>query len=270
VSVYAFDLVRRGLVAVWPAAVGRQASVVAVLDPKVPEARAGSCLPPWAGLSEALWGVYLRPASTVDDEQERVRREYERERFGEVSAAVRKPNLPDESGMLTVSYSPVEESAHRLGRVLHEIADVGLTDAVVAEVQVEADAMTRADLGDLSGRAVQAVALDRLDASPAQIAVADAVLRADPLGSGLLSAAVEPAAACVAAAHWLGAAAVVAAGKAGNTPAGVFAEADNIEAVSVRVPSLVVEAVVEEELPPGRVVGGSAAGGSGGCRGCDR
>ena len=118
--------------------------------------------------------------------------------------------------LLIVSYSPVEESAHRLGRVLHTLADAALVDAVVAEVEIEVDAVTRAELGDLSGRAVQAVALDRLDVSPIQVAAADEVLQADPLGGGLLAAAVDPAAACVAAAHWLAAAAVVAGRRVGD------------------------------------------------------
>ena len=45
---------------------------------------------------------------------------------------------------MIVSYSPVEESAHELGRVLHEIADATLTEAAVAEVAVEVDAVARA------------------------------------------------------------------------------------------------------------------------------
>ena len=64
-------------------------------------------------------------------------------------------------------------------------------------------------------------------------------------GGQPLAAAVDPAAACVAAAHWL-AAAVVAAG---NTPPGVFAEADDVQAVSVQVPSLVVQQLVGVDIP---------------------
>jgi hypothetical protein len=268
VSVYAVEPAGRGLVAVWPAAVGHQASAVAVLPSTVTEVQAGALSAALTRLSEAVWEAYVRPASATGDEQERSRREYEREQFSGVATAVRKPSLPDESGMVMVSYSPVEESAHRLGRVLHEIADAALTDAVLAEVGVELDAVARAELGDLSGRAVQAVALDRLDASPVQVAAADAMLCADPVDPGLLSAAVEPAAACVAAAHWLAAAADVAAEKAGNTPAGVFAEADDIQAVSVQVPSLVVEAITEQQAAPRDVVLGllqgavAAAGGT--------
>jgi hypothetical protein len=39
------------------------------------------------------------------------------------------------------------------------------------------------------------VTLDRLDMSPLQVAAADEMLRTDPLGGELLSAAVDPAAA---------------------------------------------------------------------------
>ncbi len=45
------------------------------------------------------------------------------------------------------------------------------------------------------------VALDRLDVSPVQAVAADELLLADPLGSQLLTVAVDPAAACLAAAH---------------------------------------------------------------------
>jgi hypothetical protein len=73
-------------------------------------------------LSQALWDTYVRPASPTEDEHERDRRERERERFDGVASALRKPNLPDASGMLQVSCSPVEESAHRLDRPLRRRA----------------------------------------------------------------------------------------------------------------------------------------------------
>jgi hypothetical protein len=198
--------------------------------------------------------VYVRPASAATDVQERARREDERQLFDGVVAAVREPNLPDQSGSLVVSYSPVEGSAHRLGRVLYKLGDAALADAVIADVQVELDAVARAELGDLSGRAVQAVALDRLDVSPIQVVAADELMRADPLGGRLLGSAVDPAAACVAAAHWLAAAAVVAAAESGGRPYRVFAEADDIESVSVEVPTLVVERIVDDERLPREVV----------------
>ncbi|MBB5828592.1 hypothetical protein [Micromonospora carbonacea] len=244
-SVYAVDDVRRELLVVWPAVVGWGAQVVGQLRPAVSAETAGRLSGELTRLSHELWGSYVRPAENGDDEQER---------WGVVLDAVQKPNLPDLSGQLLVSYDLVEEAAHRLGRVLHEVGDAALTGVVVAEVRCEVEAVRRAGLGGLSGRAVQAASLDRVDASPVQVSAVDQVLRADPFGGGLLSVAVDPAAACVAAAHWLAAAAVVAGEASGNSAAGVFAEADDIEAVSVEVPALVVGRIVDDRVSPRRVV----------------
>ncbi len=196
----------------------------------------------------------MRPASSFVDADERQRREEEREQLDAVASALRKPNLPDPSGLLMVSYSSVEEAAHRVGRVLHQAADAALTEAVAADVGVEVDAVVRAELGDLSGRAEQAASLDRVDASPVQVSAADELLRTRLLGGELLSATVDPAAACVAAAHWLAAAAVIAADEAGVAPERVFATADDIEPVSVEVPTLVVRKVLTEQVSPRQVV----------------
>ncbi|MEV4845083.1 hypothetical protein AB0K20_17945 [Micromonospora matsumotoense] len=245
-SVYAFDDVRRELLVVWPAVVGWGAQVVGQLRPAVSAEQAGRLSGELTRLSQTLWDSYVRPADGGDKD--------EQERWGAVLDAVQKPNLPDTSGQLLVPYDPVEEGAHRLGRVLHGIGDAALTGVVVDEVRCEVDAVRRAGLGDLSGRGVQAASLDRVDASPVQVSAADQVLRADPFGGGLLSVAVDPAAACVAAAHWLAAAAVVAGEESGNSAAGVFAEADDIEAVSVEVPALVVGRIVDDGVSPRQVV----------------
>jgi hypothetical protein len=58
----------------------------------------------------------------------------------------------------------------------------------------------------------------------------------------------------VAAAHWLAAAAVVAGDASDNVPSGVFAEADDIQPVSIEVPTLVVERIVDDEETPREVV----------------
>ena len=253
-SLYAVDEARGVLVAAWPASSGFLAGEVASLGPTLPvelRGRLSECL---TRLSEAVWDTYVRPASSAADEQERWRREQEHDELDQVTVAIRQPNLPDEAGFMEVLYSPVGESAHRLGRTLHQAADPALTEAIVTEVRVELDAVARAELGDLSGRAVQAVARNRLDASPVQVAAADVLLADDPFGSELLGAAVDPAAASVAAAHWLAAAAVVAAEVADNLPDGVFAEADDINAVSVEVPTLVVERIVQGGQSPRDVV----------------
>ncbi|WP_327042821.1 hypothetical protein OG400_12425 [Micromonospora ureilytica] len=251
---YAFDSVRRELTVVWAAARGFRSLLIGRLRPAMSDEQAGRLSAELTGLSQALWETYVRPASSFVDDDERQRREEEREQLDAVASALRKPNLPDPSGLLIVSYSSVEEAAHRLGRVLHQAADEALTEAVAADVGVEVDAVVRAELGDLSGRAEQAASLDRVDASPVQVSAADELLRTRLLGGELLSAAVDPAAACVAAAHWLAAAAVVAADEAGVAPERVFATADDIEAVSVEVPTLVVRKVLTEQVSPRQVV----------------
>jgi hypothetical protein len=250
VSVYAFDSGRGVVVVTWPAAAGWVAHDVAPTPADAPERDVLRLCATLTAQSRALWDVYVRPASSFDDAGDREQREDERQRFDVVVAAVRSPNLPDPHGLLEVSYSPVEESAHRVGRVLHDLADPALTAAVATDAGTEVDAVVRAELGDLTGRAVQACVLDRLDVSPLQVAAADDLLRADPLSDVLLSAAIDPAAACVAVAHWLAAAAVVAADSAGSVPAAVFAEADDIEQVSIEIPSRVVNAIEADGRSP--------------------
>lgn len=69
-----------------------------------------------------------------------------------------------------------------VGRTLHR-ADAGaeLVDAIAAEVTLEVAALGAAERGELSDRAEQATGLSHPDLSPAQVAGADAVLRADAL-----------------------------------------------------------------------------------------
>lgn len=45
-----------------------------------------------------------------------------------------------------------------------------LTETIIADVVAELDAVINAELGDLSDRAAQATALDRLNVSPVQVA----------------------------------------------------------------------------------------------------
>lgn len=176
----------------WPAAVGSVARVVGKVPSGVGAELASGLCAALGGLSQALWDTYVCPASAAVDDAERARREDERERFDAVVAALREPNVPDEAGLLTVSYSPVEESAHRLGRILRRLTDPSVTAAVVAEVQAELDAVVRAECGDLSGRAVQAVSMDRLDVSPVQVIAADEMLRGGSCGSWVVVRASRP------------------------------------------------------------------------------
>ncbi|WP_194925835.1 hypothetical protein [Catenulispora pinisilvae] len=108
-----------------------------------------------------------------------------------------------------------------------------LTD-VAAEIE-------RAELGDLSDRAAQAVTFSRTSASPPQVTAPDALLRAHPLGGIGLFMAVDPTSAAVAAAHWLHAASTVTAEASGYDVTQIVEIADDIEAVPIASPTLVLE-----------------------------
>ncbi|WP_405589987.1 hypothetical protein [Streptomyces sp. NBC_01190] len=233
---------RKELLAVWSTGEGDLAVLVAALG----SADTGELLGIARALTElssAAWRTYTHPASaagsSLEPNSEGWRREEERKQFGAVADALVQPNLPSGGGLI-VSYSRLLESAHRLGRALHQLGAPDLAKAVAAEVAVELAAVESAELGDLSGRAQQAVLLSREDASPVQVAAADELLRDDPLGPGELFTLVDPTAAAVAAAHWLDAAAQVAADASGQDPTQVVVEADNIEALPHATPTVVL------------------------------
>ncbi|WP_327007572.1 hypothetical protein OHA72_10055 [Dactylosporangium sp. NBC_01737] len=255
-TTYAWDTRSGLLLAVWAAGVGHHAAMVCQLgSAAAPEVTARLC-DAMTQLSQHLWDTYQHPADDDDSDLPDLAAQERGEGFSGVLAAVGRPHLPDTHGLLIVSYDPVLESAHTVGRALHELGDAEVTVAVTAEVRTEIDAVGRAGLGDLSGRAAQAVSLDRLDVSPVQVAAADRLLHADPLGSDALFTSVDPAAACVAAAHWLVAAAEVTAAAAGIAPTDVFTYADDLEALSVEVPSYVVDVVVDQSATPLEAVTG--------------
>lgn len=248
---YAVDEERGFLLAIWSTGAGDAASVVAEVPPASDPGAALRLAERLSDLSQALWRCYTHPASaapSLDVNTTGWRREGNREAFAEVLPALAKPNMPH-NGTILLSYIPVEESAHRVGRALHEIGNAGLAAQVTAEVQAELKAVEQAELGDLSGRARQAVVLTRADASPAQVAAADRLLHADPLGSDALMSEVDPTAAAVAAAHWLDAAATVAAEESGLEPEQVVMEADNIEALPHETPTLVLESLANGMSP---------------------
>jgi hypothetical protein len=257
VTRYAFDRERGLLLASWSTGSGDAASVVAEITSVSDQnaaLRLGYLL---TELSQALWHCYTHPASAAPSLGANTagwRREGERSAFGQVLPALAKPNLPN-NGTMDVSYVLVEEKAHRVGRALHEIGSSALTTQVIAEVRAELRAVEQAELGDLSGRAKQAVALTRADASPAQVAAADRLLHKDPLGSGALMHDVDPTAAAVAAAHWLNAAATVAAEESGLEPEQVVLEADNIEALPHETPTLVLESLASGMSPHTAITG---------------
>lgn len=99
------------------------------------------------------------------------------------------------------------------------------------EVRDELTAVSNAELGNLSGRAAQAVALTRSGASPTQVDAAWRVLEADILGSSsALMTQYDPTSAAAAAAAWLNAAAHVASETSGTHWTAIVQEADDIEA----------------------------------------
>jgi hypothetical protein len=254
---YAVDEDRQALVGLWSTGSGDVAVTVADLPSAVRPGQALLVADAASGLSEALWRCYTRPASgtgSLESNTEGWQRQQSRDGFASVADAVCKPNLPH-NGLLIQAYDPVTEYSHQLGRALHAIGDLVLTRRVVADVQAELDAVERAERGDLSGRAQQAVALSRQDASPVQIAAADRLLQENPLeGSGLFTG-FDPAAAAVAAAHWLWAAAVVAADRSGLDIAGVVRTADDIEALPWETPSVVLGQLADGERPHSVVLG---------------
>lgn len=101
-------------------------------------------------------------------------------------------------------YSPVLSSAKTTGQLLATLDTSEVTAAVLREVDVELAAVTNAELGDLSGRAAQAVVLTRWSGSPTQVQAAWDLLHVDPLRSGAsMNTTHDPTSACMAAAAWL-------------------------------------------------------------------
>lgn len=242
---YSYDATDRALIASWATGRGDLAHTVARVPPGATDNQALDVVSALTSLSAALWRSYTHPAVAAGDpdavDTEAWRRAESRAAFAMVPDWVAEPNLPEADGSLLMAYDQVEESAHSVGRTLYGIGDAELTEAVTGEVEVEIAAVQSAELGDLCGRAQQAVLLTRADASPVQVAAAHELLAADPLGSIEMFTDLDPTAAAVAAAHWLGAAAAVAADRAGIDPTQVVLEADDIESLCVLTPTLVLE-----------------------------
>jgi hypothetical protein len=257
VTRYAIDETRGELIAVWETGYGAVATRVAPLPDRIVDVRRPAIAAELSRLSEALWRCYTHPASAADSLEvntEGWRREQTRNEFDSVVDHIRRPNLPDEHGSLIVNYDPVEERAHRVGRCLHDAADPDLIIAVIAEVEAELAAVQQAELGDLSGRSVQAVQLTRQDASPVQVAAADRILNDNPLGGDELFLQFDPTSACVAAAHWLQAAADVVEAVSGIAASNVVVEADNVEALPYATPTAVLELMERGMSPTAAVI----------------
>lgn len=248
---YVIDQARNTLLASWSTGRGDIAITVAGL----PAAASGQDTLALAEslneLSQACWRCYIHPPGAAVSHglnSEGDRRQSERDAFEAVVPAVTTPNLPSD-GYLVQSSVHVEEAAHHVGRILHGLGSPELTAQVAADVAAELAAIEQAERGDLSDRARQAVALSREDASPVQVAQADVILHDNPFGTRALFTEVDPAAAAVAAAHWLYAAAVIAATYTGLPPERMVSEADNIEALPHESPTKVLELLAAGTSP---------------------
>jgi hypothetical protein len=251
VTRYAIDQERGVLMASWATGAGDTAITVAALPEGCPPERAGALALALAGFSDAAWHTYTHPVSAADSLEENSEgwlRQSEREAFAKATDAIRSPNLP-EHGMIVQSYVAVEETAHRVGRALYAIGHSGLTDLVVREAGEELASVEAAERGELVGRARQAVVMSRADASPVQVAEADRLLAADPLGGDELFTRVDPTAAAVAAAHWLHSAAAVAALASGTDLRHVVEASGDIEALAHTTPTLVLHLLEDGASP---------------------
>lgn len=244
-----------GLVVTWPTAAADEAAVLTTL-PAGPQS--GQLALALTDLSEQLWRCYTHPATAAPDDDdlnsEQSRRRADRAAIelvpGIVGLTGPTGHEDDYAGFGRATYP-----AQAVAALLDHIDAPAAQAAVRAEIATELDAVKRADLGDLSGRAAQAVAYNRPDASPTQIAEAHRLLEADLFAAPDALRAVEPSAAAVAAATWLHAAARVAARAAGreSSLATVVRDADDIEALPLATPMHVLDRL-EDGMDPHTIV----------------
>ncbi|MFJ8621870.1 hypothetical protein ACIRD3_03365 [Kitasatospora sp. NPDC093550] len=248
---YSVDPDRHALIASWGTGDGHLATHIGLLPADAPASTLKGLSRALTQLSEAAWRAYTHPAGAADSPAPGPAgrpRGQDRDHFGGVAEAIARPG-PAGGRVALVSRSHLLESAHRVGRTLGDLADPVLTEAVLAEAATELGAVESAELGDLSGRAQQAVLLSREDASPVQVAAADRLLEQDPFGPAELFSTVDPTAAAVAAAHWLAAAAEVTAQASGHDPVQVVQEADRIEPLPHETPTIVLRLIQAGVLP---------------------
>ncbi|MGW4411375.1 hypothetical protein ACWEJ6_45610 [Nonomuraea sp. NPDC004702] len=248
---YAVDQRRNVLIASWNTGLGDIAVDVGDLPAGIPSHDALHLARTLTQLSDACWRCYTHPASAAGSHEpnsEGERRQEERDAFTSVLTALTRPNLPSD-GFMIQSYIRVEEAAHQVGHVLHALNAAELTTRVTIDVGAELAAIEQAELGNLTERARQAVTLTREDASPVQVAQASSLLHDNPFGPEALFTEIDPAAAAVAAAHWLYAAATITAESTGLPATQLVVEADNIEALPHETPTLVLELMADGATP---------------------
>ncbi|MEV4014245.1 hypothetical protein AB0J35_27460 [Nonomuraea angiospora] len=235
---YAVDHARNALVAHWSTGIGDVAVTVATLPPDRPSdaLRLAARL---TELSHACWRCYTHPAS-ISDQHGPGSLGWHRQRERDAFAGV--VPLLTASAHVSVA-AKVGEIAQRTGHALRALDGPELTTQVVADVAAELSAVEQAERGDLSGRAQQAVTLSREDASPLQVAQADAFLNRQPFGCEELNTQIDPAAAAIAAAHWLHAAAATTGRRVRQHPVQVVAEGDHLRPLAVESLVEIVSAI---------------------------
>ena len=235
-TTYAYDPTTRHLVATWETGAGAVARTLTRLPPRVDREAGLTLARALTGLSAATWQAYTDPGLTEVDPVAAM-------------AALTRPNVP-ENGLLRFEAEPHLNAAHEVGRELLAVGGTAVARVVVRDVADDHDGLDRALRGDLSGRAGQAVALTRLDASPLQVVAADRLLHEVPMGSRRLFCEVEPTSAAVAAAHWLRAAVDVVLALSGWTDdEQVLVAADAIEEYDVATVRVVLALMEAGDTP---------------------
>lgn len=145
-----------------------------------------------------------------------------------------------------------EAAAHRLGALVVAVGDSVLASTVREQLRADVEAVRAAANGMFTGRAGQAVPLDRASPVAEQVMAAEMALAADPL-TPRWSAGVGPVSACVAVARWLVVAAEVAGGATGMAPAAVFAAADGMAPLGTDLPAEMVGRI-RDGMPPENAV----------------
>jgi hypothetical protein len=247
VTRYAIDRARNALIAQWSTGIGDTATTVTELPralvPGRDLLRLTTCL---TELSQACWRCYTHPASAAEHHGPGSlgwHRQRERDAFTAVPPLLTTAKRPADEATTNV-----ERAAHAIGRTLDALDAAQLTAQVTTDVAAELTAVEQAELGNLTGRAEQAVALSREDASPLQVSQADTLLHRHPFGADDLRTQIDPTAAAIAAANWLFAAVTVAARLTGLHPGRVVAATDQ------QAKPLAVESLADIVVP---MTGGS-------------
>lgn len=196
-TTYAHHPSASSIVATWPTGAGSVAHRVTRVPSTCDDALARHLAQGLDLFSEQLWTDY---SSATTDRPDPVR----------FAGVVRRPNMPV-GNLLRRAVDDHDEAVHQIGRLLAEVDDRGTRKSVIREIEVECTAVRSAADGDLTGRAQQAVTRLRGRLAPGRLAVAHEIMHDVPMGSERLFTEVEPLAAAIAAAEWLGAAIVVTA-----------------------------------------------------------